>query len=221
MARVYACCLPPAEDICLEAIFRAVPAARWQKARAFAQAERRLESLAAYALVAFALEKEMGLPAWPALEGSGKPRVAGWPGGANLSHTRGLVACAVGQGQVGVDCERVRETLDGALARRLTSPAEYSALFESPPTPHGVTEMFTLKESIAKLDGGGIRRLMQGVPLLRRPDGQWQCGLEGIKVATQSRGGAVVSAAAYETIDTPFTWISWCELERWLNLQRV
>jgi 4'-phosphopantetheinyl transferase len=86
-------------------------------------------------------------------------RVPGLPA-FNLSHTRGLIACAVtGAPAVGVDVEHVsarRSSLD--IADRYFAAAESAALRALPPEEH--TDRFfhywTLKESYIKARGKGL-----------------------------------------------------------------
>lgn len=93
----------------------------------------------------------------------GKPRLAGRHAHSlefSLTHTRGLVACAVARGPVvGVDVERVE-----AGSSRLTSLARYlsdderTAAARLPAQRHGerFTELWTLKEAYLKATGEGL-----------------------------------------------------------------
>ena len=78
----------------------------------------------------------------------------------SLSHTRGLVACAIClDHDVGVDAEAVDEALMTAeLAERFLSPAEAESL-ERLPTErrlHRLFELWTLKEACLKARGDGL-----------------------------------------------------------------
>jgi 4'-phosphopantetheinyl transferase len=90
---------------------------------------------------------------------TGKPRLVGLDIEFNLSHTRGLVACAVSQHRVGVDVERIEpgRNLD-ALARRYFSTSEVDALFALPPGERAehFFRFWTLKESFLKARGDGL-----------------------------------------------------------------
>jgi 4'-phosphopantetheinyl transferase len=78
----------------------------------------------------------------------------------NLSHTRGLVACAVAGGaRIGVDVERVRpmpDLLD--IARRHFARSEARSLegMTSPDRERRFAELWTLKESYVKAIGDGL-----------------------------------------------------------------
>ncbi|HVZ20370.1 MAG TPA: 4'-phosphopantetheinyl transferase superfamily protein [Vicinamibacterales bacterium] len=99
-------------------------------------------------------------------EPDGKPSViaaqAGTPPlSCNLSHTRGLVACAVGRGiHIGIDVERTdRERDADTLARRYFSPCEVEALAACAASERHTrfVELWTLKEAYVKAVGGGLR----------------------------------------------------------------
>jgi 4'-phosphopantetheinyl transferase len=80
----------------------------------------------------------------------------------NLSHTRGLVVCAVALGDaVGVDAEsreRPRSLAPLELARRFFAPAETAALARLPAEERlaGFLEFWTLKEAFVKACGTGL-----------------------------------------------------------------
>jgi 4'-phosphopantetheinyl transferase len=78
----------------------------------------------------------------------------------NISHTKGLVACAVtGAPDVGLDVENIdRRAVDEDLPRRFFSPAEVAAL-EALPEPARASRFFdywTLKEAYIKARGMGL-----------------------------------------------------------------
>ena len=78
----------------------------------------------------------------------------------NLSHTRGLVACAVTlERDVGIDVERIgRRAGTGALAERHFSPSENRLLASLPlPGAHALFfSLWTLKEAYVKARGLGL-----------------------------------------------------------------
>lgn len=78
----------------------------------------------------------------------------------NLSHTEGLVACAIGRGvRVGVDVEslRLRRSVD-AIARRIMSEDERRDLdsLEGAARRRRFLEYWTLKEALLKATGQGL-----------------------------------------------------------------
>jgi 4'-phosphopantetheinyl transferase len=78
----------------------------------------------------------------------------------SLSHTRGMVACAVGLGHdLGVDVEAERQTLPVLeMAHRHFSPAEAKLVASAPPAErnHVFYRLWTLKEAYVKATGEGI-----------------------------------------------------------------
>ncbi len=93
----------------------------------------------------------------------GKPWIASPAEGMgfrfNLSHSTGMVACAVSlAGEVGVDVEAVREGEHLPLARRFFAPEEVSQLEPLPPAERAEAfiRFWTLKEAYIKARGLGL-----------------------------------------------------------------
>lgn len=130
-------------------------------------ADRR-DYAAAHALLRTSLSRyaDVAPEAWHFESDShGKPMIADrWRGGLkcsfSLSHTRGLVACAIAPGStVGIDVERTDPSLDWSLVvRRCFSPAEIAQVEHCPPLDRvpRFTEIWTLKEAHAKATGLGL-----------------------------------------------------------------
>lgn len=95
----------------------------------------------------------------------GKPRLTGSPADAsphfNLTHTDGLVACAVSrQGDVGLDAEDLRRTVRlESLAGRVLSPREHGDLsgLAVPAQATRFLEHWCVKEAVLKATGTGLR----------------------------------------------------------------
>ena len=121
--------------------------------------------LAAHALVRRTLSRHADVDpaAWRfAAEEGGRPVLAGPapvpPLCFNLSHCRGLVACAIARDRhVGVDVERVAE-LPRDLIDSITSPAEAAALRSLPAEAQAERffTLWTLKEAYVKARGQGL-----------------------------------------------------------------
>ena len=95
----------------------------------------------------------------PSIKRSGEPSPS-----FSLSHTRGLVACAIASGmQVGVDVERVERNIATTdLAERYFSPDEAAALrhcHENARTRR-FAELWTLKEAYIKAIGLGLSQVL-------------------------------------------------------------
>jgi 4'-phosphopantetheinyl transferase len=122
---------------------------------------------AAHALRRVMLSELTGNPtaAWRYTEGEfGRPELA--PCCAtptlrfNISHTRGLVACAIAHHQVGVDVESADRAIDFGLADTVFAPEE--ALILKSASPNQIGRLFfrfwTLKEAFIKATGEGLSR---------------------------------------------------------------
>ena len=93
-----------------------------------------------------------GRPELASLLSSGAPRF-------NLSHTRGLVGCAVARGrEVGLDVEELRAPAPLELAERHFAAAELEALRALPPPRRSdrFYALWTLKEAYSKGRGLGL-----------------------------------------------------------------
>lgn len=98
----------------------------------------------------------------------GKPRIDPALGplglGFNLSHTKGLVACAVGpEIDIGLDVERITpERADLAVAEHYFSPSEVALMRDAPPArrPDIFFRLWTLKEALIKATGEGLHRAL-------------------------------------------------------------
>ena len=86
--------------------------------------------------------------------------------GFNLSHTRGLVACAIAAvPEIGIDVEQVeRTTASLDVARRFFSPSEADALDALPPAERlsRFFDYWTLKEAYIKARGLGLSLPLDG-----------------------------------------------------------
>lgn len=78
----------------------------------------------------------------------------------NISHTRGLVACAIARHEVGVDVERSDRTIDLDIARHYFAPEEVHLLRSFPPGQQDRVffRFWSLKEAFIKATGEGLSR---------------------------------------------------------------
>jgi 4'-phosphopantetheinyl transferase len=136
----------------------------------------RIQFLVARALLRTALSACANVPrqAWSfGTNAHGKPHIAapaiGLPLNFNLSHTDGLVACAVSRGyaarMLGIDVEHTGRELDFlALAGDVFAPAEFEALERLPPSMRRgrFYTLWTLKEAYVKAVGEGLSMPLDG-----------------------------------------------------------
>ncbi len=148
---------------------------RTRAARLHFEHDRR-DFLAAHALRRLCLAHYLGCEP-PSLRftatGNGKPQLADVPAQLplefNLSHTRGLVACAVTLGRAcGVDVERVRPMHDMAgVARTVFSDAErtFLAAAGEKTRESAFFALWTLKEAYVKATGLGMTAPLQRIAI--------------------------------------------------------
>lgn len=111
-------------------------------------------------LLRFGLLKEFGKTWEIGISEHGKPFLKGAEGICfNISHTKGLVVCAIDRQTVGVDAEYIRPWKEN-LARRVCSEAEWTLLSEKAAAGESgekwFSRLWTLKESFVKATGEGI-----------------------------------------------------------------
>lgn len=137
-----------------------LPAGERERAGRFARVVDRAHFVAAHVLARHAL-REAGMPApevFP-VNAHGKPLLPGVDAVFNITHTEGLVGCAVARGcEVGLDAEARRRDLEWSkLARLVLAPSE-RALVEALPDEANETflRFWTLKEAMVKAAGLGL-----------------------------------------------------------------
>ncbi len=122
---------------------------------------------AAHALARFMLSEATGLStdAWRYTAGEfGKPALAAdlskWNLRYNISHTRGLAACAIAAHDIGLDVERSDPTIDLGIARDYFAPEEIRILNSTARSQqHKIFFRFwSLKEAFIKATGEGLSR---------------------------------------------------------------
>ncbi len=113
---------------------------------------------AAYALLRRVLLTDCGIASADIRKTpAGKPYLADSHVRFSLSHTRGLVCCAVSSdGEVGIDAERIRKAPKRA-AERVCTERELRDIRASEDPNRRFFMYWTLKESISKKRGVGLR----------------------------------------------------------------
>lgn len=82
----------------------------------------------------------------------GKPYVKNLDVHFNVSHSSGIVVCAVSDKEIGIDIERIRE-INPRAAEKFASPSELEYIRNS---ENGFFEIWTLKEAYFKCIGTGL-----------------------------------------------------------------
>lgn len=94
----------------------------------------------------------------------------------NLSHSGGLVACAVARGAVGIDVERAAPRVDHRLIAQTQFSADEAAWLAQRPQRSGprFTALWTLKESFLKAVGAGLSVALDTVRLGHEGRGRYR-----------------------------------------------
>ncbi len=149
-----------------------------QRHNEFRQPQDRRDYTVAHALLRSALSHYMNIPtdSWTFRVGScGKPELSVYAGSCanltfNLSHTRGIVACAIAPGMpVGIDVVRTEPGFEyGAVASRYLSADESVQLDALPARDRSARfmELWALKEAYTKATGRGLSEEVSNVRFL-------------------------------------------------------
>lgn len=117
---------------------------------------KRKESVAAKALLCRLLEEKFAITDFIVdCDAKGKPYIADSHIFFNLSHSGNFVMCAVGEGRVGCDIQRIG-SCNIKVAKRFFTDGEFSALEDSSQSDYDFTRLWALKESALKFSGDGI-----------------------------------------------------------------
>lgn len=135
---------------------KTLPAWRLNKVRSYKKEEDKLRSVAAFLLLARALQ-DRGIDPVPefAYEAWGKPYLPGCPIHFSLSHCEKAVVCAVSDVPVGVDAQDEME-FSSKLADRICSEEERASLAAAKDPGKALTALWTKKEALAKCSGKGL-----------------------------------------------------------------
>lgn len=137
--------------------FSLMPNERQKKAMRYVKTEDRYLSVAAFALLSYALNLcGYKIEDYELLTTeNGKPYFKNLPLNFNLSHTSNAVACAVSQTEIGVDIQK--KNVDySRLMHRVCCENEMKLISTSKNPTDDFTKLWTLKESYIKCIGAGI-----------------------------------------------------------------
>ena len=159
-----------APDSFYEKWYGLLPHLRRTRCDRFKTPDDRKRCIMAYALLAFGIGELLkdhpkiagdcpfGLPD-PVERDGGKPYIEGFCADFNISHSGGRVAVAISPADVGCDVEcKERDALK--IAKRFFAPAEYEylrSICDEDKLGREFTALWTLKESVVKCRGEGIR----------------------------------------------------------------
>ena len=135
---------------------KTLPAWRLNKAQSYKKEEDKIRSVAAFLLLARALQ-DRGIGPVPefAYEDRGKPYLPGCPVHFSLSHCKNAVVCAVSNRPIGADAQDEIE-FSSKLADRICSEEERTFLAEAEDPGKALTALWTKNEALAKCSGKGL-----------------------------------------------------------------
>lgn len=169
-------------------------------------------------LLRFGLEKEYGRTWEIKEEGGVKPFLRDAPEICfNISHTRGIVVCAISALEVGVDVEVVRPFRD-SLMKRVCSPGEQEFVMDgfgrggepvylSEESRKRFFRLWTLKESFIKATGQGLKFPLRDITF------SWE---QGNKIK-----GSIPGYHFYQSVVYGKYIISVCEADRKQEGERI
>lgn len=169
------------EDFDVEMALREVTSQRREKAIRFLTDNDRRQSLAAFRLLQYALEREYGIKGELrfSFAEKGKPYLSDYPAVEfNISHCARAVAVAVSDKAVGVDIEEIRP-FDEELARAVLSREEFFTVESSLSPCVEFTKIWTAKEAYMKRGGKGLVDDIAGLDI---------CGVELLQLVDDKNG---------------------------------
>ena len=98
----------------------------------------------------------------------------------NISHCDGLIACAVGLEEMGVDVENIR-SFDDYVVIRVCNMKEINSIYNSDDSKRTFFTYWTMKESLGKALGVGLHYPLRENEFIKNGDG-YLCNYEGLKI---------------------------------------
>jgi len=158
-----------------DALLAFVSPERRERIGRFRRREDRMRSLLAELLARWLLARRLGVAPGEirfARNRYGKPYCANGPAHFNLSHSGDWVVAAAGDGEIGVDVERMDPDTDLSLARSVFTPAERDWLdADERGKRERFFELWTYKESFIKCAGVGLSLPLDSFSVMPRADG--------------------------------------------------
>ncbi|MDF2888746.1 MAG: 4-phosphopantetheinyl transferase [Lacrimispora sp.] len=161
--------------------------------------KRDIEHLKGELLLRKGLKKDYGIDYGedspvPVIKGiHGKPQLKDYPHiFHNISHTRGLAACAIGDEPVGIDVEGIRPFSEKIIRKVMSEPEkeQFDKLNGEERTAF-FFKIWTLKESYVKAGGWGITIPLTGFSFDMRPDGI-TCSVPGVHAVQYCLKGSYI-----------------------------
>ncbi len=121
---------------------------------------KQLEKVLGNMLIRYAVKDFFGIPMKNqnfSADFNGKPHIVGYENVYfNLSHSSGVVACAVSDDKIGIDIEKIRPISENVI-NRVCSKKEKNLIDSSHEKSSEFIRIWTAKEAAAKLVGEGLK----------------------------------------------------------------
>lgn len=98
----------------------------------------------------------------------------------NISHCDGLIACAIGTTEIGVDVENIRN-FDEYVLKRVCNMKEIDETYKSSDSNKTFFKYWTMKESLGKALGVGLIYPLKDNIFIKE-DNQYLCSYPGLKI---------------------------------------
>ncbi|MBE7025886.1 MAG: 4'-phosphopantetheinyl transferase superfamily protein [Ruminococcaceae bacterium] len=190
----------PSENL---ALIDRLPTYRKEKILSLKKEADRKQSLGAGLLLRYALNKHGFSDADVFVGDNGKPICPGV--GFNLSHSFDKILCAVGQGDLGCDVEKIRHAPRRRI-RRFFSLPELEYLSCTSEWDRTFFQLWTAKESYLKMTGEGLRKAPTSFSVLAK-DVSLPCIFQKFE-----DDGYIFSVCAMEEIENRLIYVSDDEL---------
>lgn len=157
-------------------------------------------------LLKHAIKEEYGIERFPKMDRGvhGKPYFMEEQCYFNISHTKGIVACALGETELGIDVERVRE-VSKSMERRVLSEEEREWL-STQKREEAFIRLWTLKESYIKATGEGLTMELSKISFQfsnKEKEKRIRCNQKGYSFYQQKVGGNAYLAICVKAIEIP------------------
>lgn len=175
----------------LEQTLPFLPLQRQNKILSYKQEKDRINITLGYILLCFGLRNEYNITDLPIFEykKSGKPYLKDYPNiYFNISHCRYCVACAIANKEVGLDVQDIRH-VSNSLIKRVCNETEQIAIFNSKDKNAEFASIWSVKESVGKLQGCGIATNLKKLT--------FNNNLTKYNIQTQKRDNYFITVAYY------------------------
>ena len=148
---------PLGDEGLFQSLYELMPAYRREKIDRLKCVPDKNRSLGVGALLMYALLREGLDPLTPVkIAPDGKPSLEGDPLYFNLSHSGDMAMCIISDTSVGCDIESMKKEPNLKVAKRFFTEKEYESIRDK----RDFYRIWTLKESYVKLNGEGIKGIL-------------------------------------------------------------